>query len=151
MHARRMPVLRSQVTMSRMFVVVLQNVQMRDLSHPRIKKAPLPKWPVPGGTPPTIRLNGPRECTLLEHQNIRRAPNTIPCYERPPSTYHCYTMQPHIVYIPNWLVRLVLSLYWRVGLLFVLMGRAPGRHAFSALPPGGRPDHRQRGLFYARM
>jgi hypothetical protein len=27
------------------------------------------------------------------------------------------------------------------------MGRAPGRHAFSALPPGGRPDHRQRGFF----
>jgi hypothetical protein len=56
-------------------------------------------------------------------------------------------MQPHIVYMPNWLVRLVLSLYWRVGLLFVLVGRAPGRHAFKALPPGERPDLRQRGFF----
>jgi hypothetical protein len=29
----------------------------------------------------------------------------------------------------------------------VLTGSPPGRHAFSGAPPGGRPDHRQVGLF----
>ena len=81
-----------------------------------------PKWP-PGVHP----------VATPKHQ---KSTHTIPSYERPPSTYHCYKMQPHIAYIPRELVRLVFSLYWRVGLLFVLMRCAPSQHAFSARTPG---------------
>jgi hypothetical protein len=46
----------------------------------------------------------------VETLKYQEGTHTIPFYERPLSAYHCY-IKSHIVYIPNWLVRLMLSLY----------------------------------------
>jgi hypothetical protein len=119
------------------------------LSHAHMQKASLPKWPVLGGHPTNHTPKRPPGVQACRNTKTSGGHPYYSIYDRPPSNHHSYIMQPRIVYIPNrFVVRVVPSLYIEnsrvvlvcsIGLLFCFDG---GRYAFSALPPGGRPDHR---------